>query len=115
MRAFSGHSQADEDLVNWGQREVTSRRARWKHLSLRIESIEWIRLLLASVDGTSEALQDDFHLVRYLNIGRIIDGVLQKATSEDGMSGERRFPLVLRLGGTVVHLSDAFVGRIMWK
>lgn len=80
---------------------------------MRIQFIERIRLLFPRMNGSPEAVEDGFHLVRDLGVGRVVNGILQKPTSEDGVSEKRRFALVLRFGKVVVHFTDAHADGII--
>lgn len=93
--------------------EVAGRRARWDRSGMRIQFIERVRLFVPRMNGNSEAVKDGFHLVRHLDVGRVANSILQKPTSEDGVSEKRRFALVLRVGRVVFHVTDAFAGRVI--
>lgn len=115
LRAFPGHPKAREHLVDGRQREVAGRRAGWEHLGMRIPFIERIRLLFPRMNGSSEAVEDGFHLVYDLGVGRIVNSILQKPTSEGGVSEKRRFALVLRFGRVAVKSTDSLADGIIWQ
>lgn len=43
---------------------------------MRIQFIERVRLFVPRMNGNSEAVEDGFHLVRQLDVGRVANGIL---------------------------------------
>ena len=83
---------------------------------MRIQFIEGVRLLFLRMNGSPETVEDGFHLVRDLGVGRAVHGILQKPTSEDGVSEERRFALVLRFDITDALTSGIIrQGPLVWR
>jgi hypothetical protein len=65
------------------------------------------------MNSSCETVKDSFHLMRQFSIGRVLDGILQKPSSEDGVSEQRRLALVFRSEKVALHFRVASTGWVI--